>query len=107
MIIKPNIIITPDCPTVVFREPKEKINLDEELPKILRYQGWGCGTYFNVQFIDSGELLSCARFVVSFEKNEMVTVETQPGIISSKNQTNYGFLQLEAWKTPKKSAKAA
>lgn len=69
MLIHPEVIVTPDCPTVKFRQPRENIELDKELTRILHTQGWGCGTFFNVQFInhDRTKLLACARFVVCEE----------------------------------------
>lgn len=80
MIIAPEIIITPDLPTIRFREPREKIDLDLELQKILQSQGWGCGTYFNVQFIshDKTILLSCAQFVVTQVAEAIHTSEANP-----------------------------
>ena len=75
MLIHPEIVVTPDCPTVQFREPKEKINLDVELPKILNAQGWGLGTYFHVQFInhDKTALIQSGKFVVTEEAESLHT----------------------------------
>lgn len=77
MVIHPEVIVTPDCPTVKFKQPREKVNLDVELPKILQAQGWGCGTYFNVQFVshERNRLLACARFVVSEEVETIATTD--------------------------------
>src|SRR6266849_4735255 len=75
MIINPEIIVTPDLPTIKFREPRDQINLDVELPKILHRQGWGCGTYFNIQFMnhERNELLACALYVVTKETEGLHT----------------------------------
>jgi len=68
MIIHPEVIVTPDFPTVKFKQAEEQVNLDTELPRILRNQGWGVGIYFNVQFVNDGKLLSSALYVVTEEK---------------------------------------
>ena len=70
MIIHPDIFVTPDYPIVRFREPREQIDLDVEVPKILHTQGWGLGTYFSIQFVshDKTKLYSSARFVVTAER---------------------------------------
>lgn len=80
MIIQSEIIITPDRPVVRFRESRDTINLDEELPKLLHRQGWGLGTFFNVQFLnrEKTELLSSATFVVTHEKEQLHTSEANP-----------------------------
>ena len=81
MVIHPEIIVVPDCPTVKFREPREKVDLDKELPKILHAQGWGSGTYFHIQFFthDRNKLICEATYVVS---------EEAEGIHTSDNQYN-------------------
>jgi len=75
MIIHPEVIPTPDRPTIKFREPRESINLDIELPKILTQQGWATGTYFDIQFIshDRSELYSAGQFVVTQDKEGLQT----------------------------------
>lgn len=80
MVIFPEIIVTPDSPTVRFYQPREKVDLDQELPRILAAQGWGCGTYFNVQFLnhEKTKLIACARFVVSEESESVRTISTDP-----------------------------
>lgn len=80
MLIHPEIIVTPDRPVIKFREPREHINLDVELPKILHAQGWGIGTYFHVQFVnhDKTRLLSSAEFVVTEEVESLYTSEANP-----------------------------
>lgn len=67
MIIYPEIIVTPDNPTIKFSQPRDQIDLSKELPRILHAQGWGCGTYFNIQFLnhEKTKLLACGRFVVT------------------------------------------
>jgi hypothetical protein len=69
MLIYPEILITPDLPTIKFHQPRDQIKLDIELPRILHNQGWGCGTYFHVQFLnhEKTELLACALYVVTKE----------------------------------------
>src|SRR3990172_4674588 len=80
MIIAPEVIVTPDHPTIRFREPREKVDLDIELPRILHAQGWGCGNYFNVQFLshDKTRLLSSALYVVYQVSETIHTSETNP-----------------------------
>ena len=80
MIIAPEVIVTPDLPTIRFREPMDHVNLDTELPKILHSQGWGCGTYFHVQFLshDKSILLASVQFVVSQVSESIHTSETNP-----------------------------
>ncbi len=80
MIIHPEIYVTPDLPTIRFREPRDQIDLDEELPKILHTQGWGCGTYFHVQFInhEKTELLASVRYVVTQEIEASHTSDANP-----------------------------
>lgn len=75
MIIHPEIIVTPDLPTIRFKEPREQVDLDKELPRILHTQGWGCGTYFHVQFLnhEKTKLLASATFVVSEEVESIHT----------------------------------
>ena len=80
MIIAAEVIVTPDLPTIRFREPREQVDLDKELPKILHSQGWGCGTYFHVQFVshDKTTLLASAQYVVSQVSESIHTSEANP-----------------------------
>lgn len=80
MLIYPEIIPTPDSPTIKFNQPRDQIDLDKELPRILHAQGWGCGTYFHVQFLnhEKTKLLSCGRFVVSEETETIQTNDANP-----------------------------
>ena len=80
MVIAPEVIVTPDLPTIRFREPREQVHLDLELPKILHAQGWGCGTYFHVQFLshDKTTLLASAKFVVTQVSESIHTTEANP-----------------------------
>ena len=80
MIIYPEILVTPDHPTIKFKQPREQVNLDVELPKILHAQGWGCGTYFHVQFLDhdKAKLLASALYVVTEEVETLVTSDANP-----------------------------
>jgi hypothetical protein len=75
MRIHPHIDVTPNFPTVQFREERSLIDLEAELAKVVNYQRWSCGLYFNVQFVnhDRTKLLQSALFVVS-EENESVNV---------------------------------
>ena len=75
MIIYPEILVTPDFPTVKFRESMDQVNLNVEIPKILYSQGWGVGTYFNVQFtnFDKSKLVSSGLFVVTEECESLQT----------------------------------
>ncbi len=77
MITQPEILVTPDFPTIKFREPRDLVNLDIELPKILHNQGWGCGTYFHVQFMnhERNELLTSSLFVVTKETEALQTTD--------------------------------
>ena len=79
MLIHPEVIVTPDCPTVKFREPKEQVNLDIEIPKILNAQGWGLGTKFNVQFIshDRTKLIASGLFVVTEDTESLHTANPE------------------------------
>ena len=80
MIIYPDIQSTPDCPTIKFNQPQEQIDLDIELPKILHSQGWGCGTLFNIIFLnhEKTKLLACGRFVVAEEIETLHTNDANP-----------------------------
>lgn len=80
MIIHPTIIVTPDSPTVQFRDPRELVDLDVEIPKILRTQGWDIGTYFDVQFIshDRSAVLMAGRFIVTQARESLVTSTANP-----------------------------
>ena len=75
MVIYPEVIVAPDSPTIKFRQPRDQVNLDVELPRILHAQGWGCGTYFHVQFMnhEKTELLACALYVVTKESEGIQT----------------------------------
>lgn len=80
MLIYPDIQATPDSPTIKFYQPQDQIDLNKELPRILHTQGWGCGTYFNVQFLnhEKTKLLACGRFVVSEEIETLHTNDANP-----------------------------
>lgn len=79
MVIHSEVLVTPDFPTIKFRQPREQVNLSAELPRVLNAQGWGCGTYFNVQFLshDKTKLLASALFVVSEESESVHTSDNQ------------------------------
>lgn len=79
MIIHPEVIVAPDLPTIKFSQPRDQVNLNIELPRILQTQGWGCGTYFHVQFLnhEKTELLACALFVVTKEVEGIHTSDNQ------------------------------
>ena len=80
MKIHPEVIVTPDCPTVVLREPIEVVNLDVTIPNILNQQGWGIGTYFNIQYIshDRTKLIAEGKFVVT-ESSEVMHTSNPDG----------------------------
>jgi hypothetical protein len=80
MLIYPDIQATPDCPTIKFNQPREQIDLHKELPRILHAQGWGCGTLFNIMFLnhEKTKLLACGRFVVSEEIETIQTNDANP-----------------------------
>jgi len=102
MVIQPEVIVTPDSPTVRFREPREKVDLDYELPKILHAQGWGCGTYFNVQFIshDKTKLLASARYVVTEEDESLRTNTDNPYQPVTKTAYTRKAEQIGDWWIP-------
>jgi len=76
-VIQPEIIITPDQPTIRLRTPQDNTDLDKLLPQVLQAQGWGVGTYFNVQFLnhERNQLLADARFVVISEMEHLKTTD--------------------------------
>ena len=80
MLIYPDIQATPDSPTIKFYQPREQIDLNKELPRILHAQGWGCGTLFNVMFLnhEKTKLLACGRFVVTEEVESLHTNDANP-----------------------------
>lgn len=98
MVIYPEVLVTPDCPTVKFHQPCEQVDLEKELPRILHAQGWGCGTYFNVQFLshDKTTLLACAKFVVNEEKEMLHTSDNQYNP-NTKTVFTRSAVQLENW----------
>ena len=102
MVIFPEIIVTPDMPTVKFYQPREMVKLDQELPRILASQGWGCGTYFNVQFLnhEKTKLLACARFVVSEESESVRTSSADPYQPVTKTVFSRKADQIGDWWTP-------
>ena len=79
MVVYPEVLVTPDAPTIKFHQPRELVDLEKELPRILHAQGWGVGTFFHVQFIshDKTKLLACAKFVVSEEVESVQTSDNQ------------------------------
>ncbi len=109
MVIFPEVIVTPDSPTVKFHQPREMVNLDQELPRILASQGWGCGTYFNVQFLnhEKTKLLACARFVVSEESESVLTSSDDPYRSVTKTVFSRKADQIgDWWKTDKAPAES-
>ena len=108
MIIHPEIIVTPDCPTVIFREPREKIDLPAVLGNVLKTQGWGLGTYFNVQFVDHDRkrLLSMGRFVVSEIEEKLQTSEANPYQPITRGVILHKCVQLGEWWQAKKEREA-
>jgi len=80
MIIHPDISVTPDRPRVQFREPREVFDLNKALKGVLHGQGWVCGTYFHVQYVNREKttLYSSALFVVTEESDALVTSDDNP-----------------------------
>jgi hypothetical protein len=80
MKIHPQVIVSPDRPTVIFREPFDKVDLAVEIPKVINRELWGCGTYFNVQFVshDRSKLLYSGMFVVTEELETIAVNEDDP-----------------------------
>ena len=113
MKIHPEVIVTPDCPTVVLREPIEVIDLNVEIPKILGMQGWGIGTYFNIQFIthDRTKLIASGKFVVTTEAEVMHTSNADSYQPVTKPITTRKAMQIGDWfytgKQEKKTTKKA
>lgn len=99
-VIHPRIDPTPDFPVVQFREPREQVKLDEQLPKILRAQGWGCGTHFHVQFVnhERTELLLDALFVVTKAAGSLQT-SGQDHAPTTKEVILYKTEQIGNWRS--------
>lgn len=99
MRISPEIAVTPDCPTVRIREPRERVDLAAELPRILSMQGWGIGTVFHVAFVshDRTMLLALGRFVVTEERENIETSEANPFQPISKAVVKRAYAQLGEW----------
>lgn len=102
MIIRPEISVTPDCPTVKFREASETINLDIEIPKLLVTQGWLLGTVFIVQFINSErtKLIKAARFMVVAEDDSLNVANPEGYQPMTKTIYTREAKQMEAWFWP-------
>lgn len=101
-ITRPEIFITPDFPTVKFREDPETINLAIEVPKILAQQGWGLGTIFCIQFInhERTKLIKLARFIVSSENESLHTFNPDSERPMTKLIQAREARQMEAWFYP-------
>lgn len=99
MVIQPEVFVTPDRPVVSFREPREKVDLAVELPKVLHSQGWGAGTYFHVQFIghDRSELLASAEFLVTQVTEGLHTSEANPYQPITKTVFMRKYEQISQW----------
>lgn len=80
MVIHPEVIVTPDCPTIKYRQPMEQVDLEKELPKILHAQGWGLGTYFHIQFTshDRTQVICSGTFIVTASAESLQTNEDNP-----------------------------
>lgn len=80
MVIQPEIVVTPDCPTVKFRENHSNVDLDKEIPRILHAQGWEVGTYFHVHFLnhERNKLLKSGAFIVTEVVSALHVSETNP-----------------------------
>lgn len=99
MLIYPDIQSTPDCPTIKFNQPRDQIDLAKELPRILHAQGWGCGTLFNVMFLnhEKTKLLSCGRFVVSEEIESLQTNDANPYQPMTRTVFSRAAVQIGEW----------
>lgn len=99
MIVHPDVVVTPDTPTVRIRESEDNVELDKEIPKILHSQGWGCGIIFNLQFIshDRTQLLKMGQFVVT---EEIETLHTTDNPYNPMSQTliQRKYSQIGDWK---------
>lgn len=106
MIIHPEILIAPDRPIIKIRQSREQVNLDVELPKILTAQGWGIGTYFDIQFVshERNRLLSAAQFVVTEEMESLQTTELNAYQPVTKTVVTRKWAQLSKWWTPEQQA---
>jgi len=83
MIVKPEIVVTPDHPQIYIREPMENVDLSTLLPRVLDAQGWGVGTTFDVLFVshDRSTLLNRGQFIVAecmsgLQTSEVSTYQT-------------------------------
>jgi len=103
MIIHADVSGTPDCPTFSFRQPISEVNLDTEIPKILKEWGWSLGTYFNVQFIkdDRTKLIASGRFIVTEEVNAVHTANAESYSPNTREITSHKFMQIGDWFYPK------
>ena len=101
MLIYPDIQATPDSPTIKFYQPREQIDLNKELPRILHAQGWGCGTLFNVMFLnhEKTKLLACGRFVVTEEVESLHTNDANPYQPMTKTVFSRCAEQIGEWWT--------
>ena len=105
MIIHADVSGTPDCPTFSFRQPISEVNLDTEIPKILKEWGWSLGTYFNVQFIkdDRTKLIASGRFIVTEEVNAVHTANAESYSPNTREITSHKFMQIGDWFYPKEN----
>ena len=99
MIVHPLIYVTPDRPTIQIREPQGTTDLDPVLNRVLVAQGWGTGTYFDVQFVDheAKNVLSHAAFIVKGVAEVLRTNESNPvqpitGVVAVRK-----FRQVTRW----------
>jgi len=78
-VIHPEVSTTPDQPTIKIRQAWELTDLDKLIPSILQAQGWPCGTYFNLQFVNHERdlLLADARFVVDSSRESQRTTDNE------------------------------
>jgi len=99
MIIHPDINNTPDRPVIKFRTPKELMDLNLELGRAMKSQGWALGTRFTVQFInhEKTNLLSTAEFVVSDREESFITNDDNPYAPTSKDIVTYRAFQVSDW----------
>lgn len=99
MVIYPDIQATPDCPTIKFNQPRDQVDLEKEIPRILHAQGWGCGTLFNIMFLnhEKTKLLACGRFVVSEEIETIQTNDANPYQPMTRTVFSRAAVQIGDW----------
>jgi hypothetical protein len=99
MIIHPEVITTPDHPTIKFREKPDQVDLDREIWRVVNSQRWSAGTYFHVQFCnhEKTKVLSSAMFIVSEASEKLITNDDNPYAPMSKTAFHYTAHRVSKW----------